>query len=275
MNKDFDNINRTRYYGVRVGDIVEVENFSHDKRPKVKGTVMAYGFMDNNKVWINTEGDITRGCVAEWCKIITKVEDRTDKFLSLTFLMIPDKKKGYREYEVSGFFNVKSANVPNDIKIGDFFNLYCKYGSKEGGIEWKGDLRTSLIESENYFQNNDSKKSATKIKSMENLLITVKQIIINSILENHSHYKWFQNKEDQDWYFALAVEIHGKLVGVEWSVKNNLNKPQISIEISAQSQDFFGATKYQNVPIELWNLIKQETKIWNEHSDKSKFTPLN
>lgn len=68
----FDNINRNRYYGVRVGDIVNCEGrFKHFKDT---ATVVRYGFMDNNCVYVEQNGKIIKG-VAEWLTIIKKVED--------------------------------------------------------------------------------------------------------------------------------------------------------------------------------------------------------
>ncbi len=146
--KAFSNIDRTRHYGIRVGDIVEERAFGHVK----KGEVMSYGFGDNNCVYMNIEGDITVKAIPEWCDIITKVEDRTDKFKEMTFLIVTGKN-GYRDYEIYGFFTVKRACVSPTIKIGDIFNVY--YGeSTKIGVEWRGDLKTSLIAIEGLFEKN-------------------------------------------------------------------------------------------------------------------------
>lgn len=72
-NVEFDNVDRKRYYGIRKGDIVE-QNFYGTK---IKGEVVGYGFLDNNAVYVDTY--YSRGVtkfVAEWCTVITKVEDR-------------------------------------------------------------------------------------------------------------------------------------------------------------------------------------------------------
>lgn len=66
----FDNENRTRYYGLRISDIVKVPFYKLEK-----ATVIEYGFLDNNRVYIQTENDEKISCVAEFCEIITKVED--------------------------------------------------------------------------------------------------------------------------------------------------------------------------------------------------------
>lgn len=64
----FDNKNRNRYYGLRIGDIVEVKTLSGTI---LKCKVIAYGFMDNNRVhlrklWSRKVFSWT----AEGCKII-------------------------------------------------------------------------------------------------------------------------------------------------------------------------------------------------------------
>lgn len=63
-----DNEERTRYYGLRKGDTVKYGYFS--------GIVAEYGFMDNNRVYLQVEGQQElMEAVAEWCTIIKKVED--------------------------------------------------------------------------------------------------------------------------------------------------------------------------------------------------------
>lgn len=71
MAKQFDNENRNRYYGLRVGDTVELL-FYHIEGTKAE--VIGYGVMDNNRVTVKIENGSVEDWVAEWCKIITKVE---------------------------------------------------------------------------------------------------------------------------------------------------------------------------------------------------------
>ena len=74
MAKEFDNKERNRYYGIRVGDDV-VERFNN--RAVVRGEVVAYGFMDNNAVTVKELGTgRLHKCVAEWCEITKKVEEK-------------------------------------------------------------------------------------------------------------------------------------------------------------------------------------------------------
>jgi hypothetical protein len=69
--KPFDNSARRRYYGLRVGDIVKskAHNISY-------AVVIEYGLFDNNSVMVKEIDKEPRKVVAEWCEIITKVEDR-------------------------------------------------------------------------------------------------------------------------------------------------------------------------------------------------------
>lgn len=151
--KIFDNAERRRYYGIRIGDIVEENAFGI----KTRGEVMGYGLLDNNKVYANVEGDLTIDFIPEWCTIITRVEDRTDRFKDMKFLMVTDKN-GYRDYEITGFFSVHRACVAPNIKVGDIFNVYYDKSSKHG-VEWKGDLKTSLIDAEVLFHNINAVKN--------------------------------------------------------------------------------------------------------------------
>lgn len=74
-DKPFDNENRNRYYGLRVGDIVHPIYFNN-AYDRGNAEVIAYTF-DNNRVRIKwlANGEET-DWVAEHCEIVTKVEDR-------------------------------------------------------------------------------------------------------------------------------------------------------------------------------------------------------
>lgn len=73
--KPWDNEERRRYYGLRIGDTVSIQ-FGYPKE-KHLAEVVDYGFMDNNRVYIKIEGsDEVTDWVAEWCEIVTKVEDK-------------------------------------------------------------------------------------------------------------------------------------------------------------------------------------------------------
>lgn len=78
MTKVFNNENRNRYYGLRVGDIVQVNSMiSTVTQATVKAEVFKFGVLDNNSVFVKEEGsEESFKVVAEWCKIIERVEDR-------------------------------------------------------------------------------------------------------------------------------------------------------------------------------------------------------
>lgn len=65
-DQKFDNQERRRYYGLRIGDTVELL-FTHKKEVTL-AEVVEYGFMDNNRVWVKLEDGTTTDWVAEWCK---------------------------------------------------------------------------------------------------------------------------------------------------------------------------------------------------------------
>jgi len=69
MQNKWDNEQRMRFYGIRKGDLVKY-------RGEI-GEVVEYGFMDNNALYVKFNDKLgTSRCVAEWCEIITKVEDK-------------------------------------------------------------------------------------------------------------------------------------------------------------------------------------------------------
>jgi len=72
-SRGFDNESRSRYYGLRVGDTVELTPLPNIVK---RCDVVGYGICDNNSVYVQDQhGDIYQ-CVAEWCKIVEKVEDK-------------------------------------------------------------------------------------------------------------------------------------------------------------------------------------------------------
>lgn len=69
----FNNEKRTRYYGLRIGDIVSCESRTL-KQFTGEVKVVGYGFSDNNRVIVEQNGR-QFDCVAEWLDIVKKVED--------------------------------------------------------------------------------------------------------------------------------------------------------------------------------------------------------
>lgn len=76
MNSDQRNVDRNRYYGLRVGDIVSPKDLRGNEWNRGTAEVIEYGHMDNNEVYIRAQDGTETHWVAEWCDIITKVEDR-------------------------------------------------------------------------------------------------------------------------------------------------------------------------------------------------------
>ncbi|WDF45280.1 hypothetical protein PQ459_10265 [Chryseobacterium sp. KACC 21268] len=73
-NKGWDNEDRRRYYGLRKGDKIKV--FSVDGKCWGESVVLNYVVGNNNAVIIeNIKGNPIEW-VAEWCEIITKIEDQ-------------------------------------------------------------------------------------------------------------------------------------------------------------------------------------------------------
>jgi hypothetical protein len=67
----FLNEDRQRYYWLRVGDIVGCQAYHVDE-----GEVVELGGPDNNRVFVKTGVGEVISCVAEWCEIIIKVEEK-------------------------------------------------------------------------------------------------------------------------------------------------------------------------------------------------------
>lgn len=78
--KTFKNAKRNRYYGLRVGDIVSPKGLQGALESSLgKCKVIGYAPFDNNRVYIQSiETGEETDWVAEWCEIITKVEDIKD-----------------------------------------------------------------------------------------------------------------------------------------------------------------------------------------------------
>lgn len=81
--KKWDNEERRRYYGVRVGDRVKYEYLGSVKKT-ITGQVVMYGFMDNNAVFVQWDhgGEPSKIC-PEWLTITQRVEDRAAEYIYL------------------------------------------------------------------------------------------------------------------------------------------------------------------------------------------------
>lgn len=67
-----DNESRDKHYGLRRGDIVEYHTVGMIFGPAM---VVRYDRVDNNKVYIGDSGGDIYPALAEYCKILSKVED--------------------------------------------------------------------------------------------------------------------------------------------------------------------------------------------------------
>jgi hypothetical protein len=72
MSKQWDNENRTRYYGKRVGDTVEYSVFGQ----VFQCEVIAYT-PNNNRIRVRFEDGDEGDLIAELCKVVAKVEDKS------------------------------------------------------------------------------------------------------------------------------------------------------------------------------------------------------
>jgi hypothetical protein len=128
MKKPFDNENRTRYYGLRKGDIVNL-NGMNGAPGYQNAEVIDYGVMDNNRVFVRRENGEETDWVAEWCKIVTKVEDRIPKVKNLD-LKNADFRKYYdteqkRNYWVLGYFGGGPVGVVDAMRLGKEYSEVC------------------------------------------------------------------------------------------------------------------------------------------------------
>lgn len=75
IKSEFDNQDRSRYYGLRKGDTIKVLDVSG--RVWGESKVLDYVAGDNNRVIIASKNGTPIDWVAEWCEIITKVEEQS------------------------------------------------------------------------------------------------------------------------------------------------------------------------------------------------------
>lgn len=75
MTEKDENKDRRRYYGVRVGDRV-VYGIPGFPDTDSEYEVIRYGFLDNNRVILRDSDGNEMKAVAEYCRIISKVEDK-------------------------------------------------------------------------------------------------------------------------------------------------------------------------------------------------------
>lgn len=80
MITDYPNIERRRYYGIRIGDIVVPKLFNGNDSELGHCVVVGLASMDNNRIFIKSKNHKEPiDWVAEWCTIIKKVEEWSNK----------------------------------------------------------------------------------------------------------------------------------------------------------------------------------------------------
>lgn len=116
--KPFDNEERTRYYGVRVGDTVTQQTMT--------GIVKKYDVFDNNCVWVAVEGkESLQKFIPEWCVIIKRVDD-----VETAALIVEE------QIEETGFTPPLTIIVSTDGNVLEFIEYsnktyYYKYTASE------------------------------------------------------------------------------------------------------------------------------------------------
>ena len=129
MKKPFDNENRTRYYGLRKGDIVKLKGVNGNVFYQ-NAEVIDYGMMDNNRVIVKPMSGDETDWVAEYCEIIVKVEDRIPKIKNID-LKNGDFRKYYdtdqkRNYWVLGYFGGGAVNICEAMRLAEEYAEICK-----------------------------------------------------------------------------------------------------------------------------------------------------
>jgi hypothetical protein len=73
---NFSNEERRRYYGLRIGDVVNLKLLDGKVHPNGPAEVIGPYMSDNNSVNLRLNNGIEIKWMAEWCEIVTKIEDR-------------------------------------------------------------------------------------------------------------------------------------------------------------------------------------------------------
>lgn len=92
MSKPWDNENRTRYYGKRVGDIVEYTTGYRGQ--KERATVVGYALGDNNRIFLSNGKGKPWESTAERCTVVERVEDIEARAMNKDTLLIKHKTRG-------------------------------------------------------------------------------------------------------------------------------------------------------------------------------------
>ncbi len=119
QNPAWDNQERRRYYGKRIGDTVKIDLFYQNRY--LMGTVIDYGSGDNNRLVVKLDdGNIYRP-TAEHCEIITRVEDKD--VISLKALSI---KNPYAFLIAAGIKDIENRSQPTKHRGKIFIHATAK-----------------------------------------------------------------------------------------------------------------------------------------------------
>jgi hypothetical protein len=129
MTKTFSNNDRSRYYGLRIGDIVDLKGVD-GKVCQPNAEVIEYG-SDNNRVEVRLMSGSTCDWVAEWCDIVVRVEDRACSATKNLDLKNGDFRKYYdteqkRNIWVLGYFGGGAVNIMEAYRLACEYSDECK-----------------------------------------------------------------------------------------------------------------------------------------------------
>lgn len=119
----FTNEKRNRYYGLRIGDRISYSPFNQKIR---YGTVIEFGFTDNNAVYVKFDGEKKpEKVVAEWCTLVKKIEDIEMKTEDVNKSKID--KRGIKKIDLT-----TDTEFAGKFKTADFSKLKKDIKSKFG-----------------------------------------------------------------------------------------------------------------------------------------------
>ena len=128
----FTNAERHRYYGLRIGDLVEIKIW---KELKLHAEVIEYGYLDNNRVILRLLDGSQAGEVCDWVAenltITEKVEDRFPDWMFTIGNKVCKKtgkpfKSTFKENTVRGIINHPEINKPAFVFEEDDSYVECR-----------------------------------------------------------------------------------------------------------------------------------------------------
>jgi hypothetical protein len=214
---NFDNKDRNRYYGLRIGDVVKSSQYN--LLPYGLAVVVAYGFMDNNKVKIKTLGDGNNifDAVAEWLEVVLPKEDKK-----------LESGKGTAEIAVQDIKEDKASEWTTEANIIVDFLKFKEYAIEHGGdgndyefLEaftqtYKPKLITEqFLLSKGYEKKRNNKFCLKRQSPKEDVWIEFNQSSLGGIIitydDNPYDFTWYNGKtptESQYEVLNQLLELH-------------------------------------------------------------------